>query len=211
MSNISEIIVNGEMHCLQSCFRMVVKAFTGEDPGAAMADEITGYVEGRGTWQFKALLGFVRYGLTVIDHELFRAEEFVVNPVETIEKQVQNELVAAQIIAETDLEKEIAAVKKCMQSAYIEFIESSPTFSDITSEIQKGKLLICNINQKILLGEDGHAGHFVVVEKIEDTKVVYHDPHPPGVFKAEVSSELFAKAWTSPSASIANYIAVGKQ
>ena len=88
---IKNYISGGEIRCLESAFRMVVEALVGYDPGQDATDRMTGYVEGRGTWQFKTLLSLAELGLNVIDHEQLDVQEFIADPVAAIRKQVVDE------------------------------------------------------------------------------------------------------------------------
>ena len=186
---------------------MVVEAFSGVDPGLEVAERETGYVEGRGTWQFMALNSLANRGLNVVDHEQLDTALFVESPEEAIRLQVRDDVVAKQIIAETDLAAERANLQDCLRNPRVDFVQGIPRIDDLQRKSAEGQLLICNINQRVLENESGHVGHFVLVEAVED-EVVFHDPAPPGVFARRVPLELFGKAWTSPSLEMANYIAV---
>lgn len=207
---VSLIVSSDDKHCLQSSFRMVAEAFTGVDPGSEAADRLTGYVEERGTWQFRAMLAFAQLDLEVIDHEKFDTQEFLRDPENAIRMQVQDDTVAAQNIADTDLKSEVSALRQCVASPKITFIESVPKFEDLRRETARGRLIICNVNSRILEGQDGHMGHFVVVEAIDDDVVTMHNPSPPGRYGVRIPTQLFYKAWTSPSDTMANYLSIGR-
>lgn len=211
MAKVTRVISSGEMRCVQAAFRMVVLALVGIDPGAEKADTMTGYVEGRGTWQFRMLLALASYGLNVIDHEAFDIQEFLTDPEQSIRKQVGDPEIAAQNIAETDLDAEVDALRRCLESPRIQFINAVPSFDDLTNELKMNKLIMCNINIRVLEKAPGHLGHIVVVESLDKERIVFHDPNPPGILGRTVSIDGFYKAWTSPSEGMANYISVGIQ
>ncbi len=205
-------VSGGEIRCVQSAFRMVLHALTGKDPGQDAADEMTGYREGRGTWQFKMLLAFADHGLHAIDHENLDIETFVLNPERAIRKQVEDETAIQSIFDETDFETEIEAVKKCIASDRITFIETVPTIDDLRSELARGRLVMVNVNRSVLRGIEGHEGHILILEEINniDKTLVVHDPgpSPEGSLNKRIDKDLFEKAWTSPSKHLANYISV---
>ena len=187
---------------------MVIWALVGNDPGLDSTDRMTGFVEGRGTWQFRMLLAFADYGLNSIDHEEFDAEGFTRDPEAAIRKQVQEEEAVLGIINETNMVAEKEAVLKCLASPLIRFIDSAPSFIDLQSEIDQQKLLLVNVNLKVLRGEVGREGHMLILERIGEESVVVHDPGPRGSLGVEIPRKLFEEAWTSPSKGMANYIAV---
>jgi hypothetical protein len=210
MEKVTFLVSNSadEMHCAQAAFRMVVVALTGSDPGADLADRLTGFVSGRGTWQFRMLLAFAGLGLEVVDHEQFDVTEFVHDPEGAIRKQVNDETVALQIIADTDIVAEAEALRKCLESPLVSFIDSAPTLPDMRDEIGKGALLICNVNRNSLLGKPGHLGHYLVVESIDNVGLRVHDPGPPGRLGVELSIAEFLQAWAHPSPTMANYLSI---
>lgn len=196
-------------HCLPAAFRMILSVLTGTDPGAAGADEVVGYVPGRGTWQFRALLGFAGAGLDVIDCELFNTSEFLRDPVGTILRQVGDPEVGQQNLAETDVDREVEALRECLANPRIRFEERVPTIADITRELGRGRLVLCNVNSNRLVGLPGHRGHSVVVTSVRDGSLVLQNPGPPPHLNQVVAFEDFEGAWRSPSEAMANYISVG--
>ena len=199
-----------DKRCVQSSFRMIVEAFTGKDPGLEAADSSTGYVEGRGTWQFRMLLAFSNLGLSVIDYELFDTEMFLRDPEEAIRRQVGDELVAAQNIADTDLDAEVNALRSCLASPLIRFENAIPTFDTLIKQNQCERALICAVNLRVLENQPGHIGHSLIVQDIGSESVMVADPAPPGRMDLCIPKDVFIRAWNSPSDSMANFISVGR-
>jgi len=187
---------------------MVVESLAGKETTREWAEDLTGYVPGRDTWQFAALLGLANLGYKVVDHEAFDPDEFVTDITSTIRKQVGDDAVADKIIAETDLEAEAARVAEGLAHPNVEFINGIPTFDDVRSAVNQGAFVISNVNSRILAGEDGHRGHFVVVEAIESGSVRFENPGLPPASNQVVDIDRFIRAWHDPSPSMANYIAV---
>ena len=207
---IKNYISGGSIRCLESSFRMVVAAFTGHDPGQAAADKMTGYVEGRGTWQFRMMLSLAELGLNVIDHEKFDAQGFIDDPEAVIRQQVGDEAAIQGILDETDIEKERDAVRRCVASDRIQFIESVPTLADLMNEIGKGRLVLCNVDLQVLKGKAVREGHMLIVEAVEEDTIIVHDPGPEGGLGVKMPLKLFHAAWTSPVEAMASIISVWK-
>ncbi len=208
--SITRHISGGTSRCVQAAFRMIVEAYQGADPGEALADAVTGYVEGRGTWQFRMMLALADLGLHVIDHENFDFRKFVTDPADAIQAQTQDEHVTQLVLAETDLAAETLAARHCIESPRIELIQAVPTFDDVMAQIALGRIVICNVNLQVLEGKPEREGHILLVVDGNDTVVMAHDPGPHGSLGRKFSRDLFQKAWASPSPAMANYISVWK-
>lgn len=189
---------------------MIVEAYQGADPGEALADAVTGYVEGRGTWQFRMMLALADLGLHVIDHENFDFRKFVIDPAGAIQAQTQDEHVTQLVLAETDLAAETKAAQQCIESPQIELIQAVPTFDDVIAQIALGRIVICNVNLQALEGKPEREGHILLIVDGGDTVVIAHDPGPHGSLGRSFNRDLFQKAWASPSPAMANYISVWK-
>ncbi|MES2225667.1 MAG: hypothetical protein V4480_02555 [Patescibacteria group bacterium] len=207
---VKQHISGGDTRCVQAAFRMVVETLTGKDPGAEAADQMTGYIEGRGTWQFKMLLAFASYGFEVVDYEKMNVRHFVADPEGAIRAQVGDEESAQGILMETDLLSEKEALKGCLELPQIQFIESIPSFEDLEQEVKLGKLALVNVNLRMLQNTEGREGHMLIVEEITDDEVIVDDPGPDGGLRIAIGRSLFRRAWTSPSEAMANFISVTK-
>ena len=71
----------------------------------------------------------------------------------------------------------------------------------IKTFLQKGYLVSCNINSRVLRKKSGYVGHLVLVYKVDDKYVHLHDPGLPPLPKRKVTKSLFNKAWGYPSIS----------
>ena len=190
--------------CVQAAFRMAMAAMTGIDPGFERADELTGYSDDRGTWQFRMLVAFANAGLEVCDVEALDVDLFLHDPKAAIREQVLDDDVAEEYIADTDLTREMSALKECQDNPHVSFLNDTPTVEDAATAIQENGLLLCHVNSRVLTDRPGHSGHMVVVEEITDKDVLLHDPGPPSQWARRVEIPLFEKAW----AAVPNYISV---
>jgi hypothetical protein len=197
-------------HCLQASFRMVLEALGRGDPGPELADQMTGFRPGHGTWQFRMLLSFANAGLTVTDHERLYVNEFLRDPAVAIRLQVRDPAVAAQYIADTDCDAERAALQECLRHPNIVFRDSVPALSDMVEELHAGRYVMCYVNSRVLAGKPGNMGHMIVVEDIGAERVRIQDPGPPTHFDRDVPLPLFTQAWMSASPDVANMFVVSK-
>lgn len=203
---VERLIANDEAatRCVQASFRMVMEVLTGRDPGPAAADEMTGYAEGRGTWQFRMLISLARAGLRVRDVEALNVSLFLEDPEAAIREQVRDEGVAKDYIADTNLPSEVSALRECVEDPRVDFLDMTPTLEDAARAIEADTLLLCHVNGRTLAEEPGHTGHLIVVETIDEDGVLLHNPGPPAQWARRVDASLFEKAWDA----IPNYISV---
>ena len=207
---IKNYVSGGMTRCGQACFRMIVDTLANQTISESEADKITGYVEGRGTWQFKMLLGFASFGLSVKDHENFNVALFLENPVKAIEEQTEDKDAIKGILDETDCEAEQKAVASCLQSPLIKFVDSIPKLDDLKNELSSNAFVIVNVNSKVLQNKPGREGHILIIEDILDDHIIVTDPGPQGGLGVKIPIDLFIKAWNSPSQKMANFISVKK-
>jgi hypothetical protein len=201
-------INGGATRCVQASFRMVVETFNGGDPGLDFADAVTGYVEGRGTWQFRMLLAFADIGLNALDHELLDVEKFVSDTRGAIFDQTRSAHVTQLIMDETDVEAEVLAATRCLQSPYVEFVMGTPTMADLVAQVEMGRLVMCNVDLQVLEGKPEREGHILLIESIGSDLVIAHDPGPHGSLSRRFDRDLFERSWSSPSPEMANFISV---
>jgi hypothetical protein len=185
---------------------MVMLALATRDPGVKGAEEMTGYVEGRGTWQFDMLLALAEAGLTVRDVEELDVDLFLRDPETAIRQQVEDPEVATAYIADTDLEREAAALEQCLADPRIVFECRAPSLAEASKALTASGLLLCHVNSNLLAGRPGHTGHMVVVEEVDEDGVLLHDPGPPSRWARRVLPQLFEEAWGK----MPNFIAVSR-
>ncbi|MEM8988268.1 MAG: hypothetical protein AAGC95_16250 [Pseudomonadota bacterium] len=207
--NINKFINGGIDRCVQASFRMIAIAHTGNDPGKEEADRLTGYVEGRGTWQFRMFLSLAEMGLSIVDHENFDFQGFLTDPEKAIFEQVEDPEAVQGILDETDIPAEQAAIRSCIESELISFDQSVPSFSDIEQQIEKNRIVMCNVNLRVLEGRDGREGHMLLIKSLHKDFIVAHDPGSNGGLNKKFARAKFEEAWSSPSPEMANYIAIG--
>jgi hypothetical protein len=194
-------------HCLQSCYIMVVESGTGEKLDFDQADSETGFVKGRGTWQFQMMLSLADRGFRVVDHENFDPEAFVLDPTASIALQVGNESALESVLAVTDVAAEASRVQACLNRIGVDFTSSVPTLDDLKSVLDSGAYVMTTLNaKKFYFDDDGYDGHLVIIESISDLGVSMQDPFLEGGANI-VDIDRFFEAWTSPSDSMANFVA----
>ncbi|NIV03048.1 MAG: hypothetical protein GWN55_17305, partial [Phycisphaerae bacterium] len=68
-----------------------------------------------------------------------------------------------------------------------------------------------SLNPCVLDEKDCYASHIVVVTKVTDSSVTFHDPGLPPQENREVAKEIFEKAMTPPAKEDTNVIALRKR
>ena len=73
--------------------------------------------------------------------------------------------------------------------------------------MDKGYLVICNINRQTLNNKTGYVGHFVVIKGYNDKGFMFHDPGLPLQENRFASFGNFEKAWAYPNKKAQNLMA----
>lgn len=200
---------DADTHCLQACYQSVVAALRHERLDMSTVEAETGYEDGRLTWQFAMILSLAdKHQLNVVDYECFDPHAFAADPVAAIREQIHDEAAVQHQIAFSNLTAEQQRAQACIDRPRITFRNGVPGLEDVRSEIRRGARVICLVNGAVLDGADGYRPHFVVIRNLDDETIQFHDPGPPGTAAREVSLADFNTAWTDPSPSVANYVAV---
>ncbi len=151
------------LHCFQSCFSMVTKALLQKDISVKDAEIFTDFVAEKPTWPYKGILSWANFGLFVTIIEDFPIKQFSVDPISVIKNHVNNELIANQVIADSNLEKEKELARRCLSNSNVIFVSRMPEIGDIKQIIRTEALIVVNVNYYALLCEDKYFGHFVVI------------------------------------------------
>ena len=194
------------LHCFQACLRMALKHFlpkknfTWEE-----IDTLTGFKKGKWTWATQALLNLHKMGFEIIDWDNFDAELFVRKGdpffLETFGKEVGE----AQV-KYSDTAKERRLFRKYITLNIHE--KKIPSLLDLRRFLDKGYLLLCNVNAYALDRKKGYSGHLVLVYHYTNTHILLHDPGLPARPDRRVSHSTFLKAWGYPTKDARNLIAL---
>ncbi len=193
-------------HCWQACFRMALKYFwPDKDYNYIDLDKISQKQEGMWTSPTASFLWLINQGFQVELFEDFDYQRLVDEGEEYIYEKLGREVGDAQIAhGDFNEERKIAA----------EFIkvgtyhQEVPDLSLLRGHLDKGYVVISNINSAALYGHEGYAGHFIVVVGHEGEDLFIHDPGLPPRPGHKISIKDFESAWAYPTANERNFVAI---
>ena len=195
-------------HCFQASLMMAFgvvmpdKKFTYDE-----LDQISAKQPGKWTWPTAAMLWMLENGLEVKLIEDFDYKEFVERGEDYIVERYGREVGEAQA-KNSDIERELDFSRRFMKIAPLE--TRIPTLDDIQSELNRGAVVIVNLNSAILNDKNGYAGHFVVVTDINDEVIRIHDPGLPPHSDMEVPVKKFLDAWAYPGERDKNILSIAR-
>ncbi len=192
-------------HCFQAALRMVLayhvptRTYDWEE-----LDRLTAHTANY-TWPSAGLLYCASIGLEVFviddtDYKRFSSEGY-----DYLLEQLGRE-VAEDQRKNSDLAQEMRYAKELISSIPIE--KRIPSRRDLHERLATGALVISNVNSRALEGQEGYAGHFVVVIGVDDDGVWLHDPGLPPLENRFVSWDRFHRAWSYPNPQARNIMAL---
>jgi hypothetical protein len=196
------------LHCLQVCFAMVYNTLLDDAITLADAERLTGYIKDKATWQFQALDSFAERGLEVLSIDRFDLHAFAKEPEATIRRFYTDPKVVEFILAASDCQQEVKVLTQSLTRPNF-FVETRiATLADIERLITDDWCVICNVNSAALKGDfENYAGHFVIVESLDEKEAVIHNPGLPPIFNQRIAREVFDKAWNYPDETMATIYA----
>lgn len=182
-------------HCFQAALRMIIayylpdKEYTWDE-----LDEVTGHTSDY-TWPMVGLIYCAGLGLSVDTIESFDYERFSQEGYTYLLEEFGQEYADIQK-KYSDLEQEMSNARDFLTTINVE--RRIPTERDIIESLTDGKLVMCNINARVLQEREGYTGHFVVVTGVTSDGLWLHDPGLPPLQDRFCSWSLFDKAWSYP-------------
>jgi hypothetical protein len=199
-----------ELHCFQACWIMATEHLSREKVTMPEAEKVTSFIEGRPTWQYSGIMGWVKRGFYVRVIESLDTSSFVKDPVESLKQYVGDDATVEAIVEVSDFELEARMAKECLESHSVLFDRKTPDLQDISSYCNGSDVVMANVNYWTLLGEDKYAGHYVIIEDVLDNEVLLQNPGPPPIEDQIVTKEKFISAWHYPNSNLANCLVVSK-
>lgn len=194
------------LHCFQAVFKMVLKYFKPDKEFTwEELDKITAKVEGLWTWPTAGLLWLHSNGFEVKTIDPFDNNEFIKHKGQYLIDLMGEEVGRAQI-ENSDIDQEVRHTKIFVRTIQPE--ERIPNIDDIKELLQKGYLVICNINPYVLNDKTGYSGHFVLIKGLEGETFFLHDPGLPAYENRQVAIEKFEQAWAYPDKNAKNIMAL---
>lgn len=185
---------------------MILKYFIPEkDFDWDALDKITAKQKGLWTWPMAGLCWLHDYGFEIISVEDFSYDLFSVRKEEYLVEKYGQELVDEQA-KHSDINEGVRWAKKFSEK--IPFEERLPSVDDLRNYLDKGYLLIINVNARSMNNREGYVGHNVVVKGYDDKGFMIHDPGGPPRESVHVETEQFNKGWEYPDKNARNLVAI---
>lgn len=191
-------------HCFQAALKMVLAYYA---PATTYdweeLDRLTAHTANY-TWPSAGLLHCVSLGLEVrvidgYDYERFASEGY------DYLLELAGKEVADDQLRNSDLEQERRYARELLSRIPTE--KRIPSFDDLGRFLMEGWLVICNVNIRTLNGEEGYAGHFVVVIGMNDDGIWLHDPGLPPHENRFITWDQFDRGWSYPDTRARNIMA----
>ena len=192
-------------HCYQAAIASVLKYFQPEvNYSFKELEKMSAKKEGLWTWPTQMILNLLNKGFEIIDVDDFDIAKFVKDGEDYLKEKYGKE-VADKQIKYSDIKQE-----QTLYAQYFKLKKHSqrvPTLKEMSSIINNGSLIICNINARMLSNKGGYSAHSVVLFGIDDKFVYLHDPGLPPLPNRKVTIEDFNKAWAYPNKEAKNLTA----
>lgn len=180
-----------DTHCVQACFRSILKYFLHKDFSFKELDKMTKKTKGKGTWFFPMYLELNKLGFDIreiyeFDYQrlLEEGENYLYKTFP--KKQVEWYLNNSNLMDVKDYIKDALKV--------IERENRKASLKDFEDLLSKGYLLISDVNYYALQQKPGYGSHAVVVYGYEADNFYLHDPGLPPKESLKVSKKLLQEA-----------------
>ncbi len=194
-----------DTHCFQAAFKIVLKFFLPEkDFSLKELEQMTAKRKGKWTWPLKGMISLKKMDFDVVNMEDFDYRKFSKNPSKYLVEKYGDKVGKIQekhsyIPQEQEFAKEFVKLFGMQQKL--------PEIIDIKKHLDKGYLVMCNINSRVLNGLPGYAGHAVVIFDYDENSFYLHDPGLPPRKNRKVPFKRFMKAWAYPDEGAKNITA----
>lgn len=184
-------------HCYQAVIRMMLNYYLPqEDFSWEKLDKMSAKKKDKWTWPTQMLLNLKKEGFDIIVIDPFDFKTFVQRGEPFLLELWGKEMGEAQI-HNSDIEHERALFRLYEKAITAE--QRAPTLNDISQLLERGYLIECNINSRILNEQEGYAGHSILIYGMDAHSIYLHDPGLPHHPHRKVSKALFTKAWMHPA------------
>jgi hypothetical protein len=191
-------------HCFQAALRMVLAYYIpGRTYDWEELDRVTAHTANY-TWPSAGLLycasiGFILRVIDDLDYERFCLEGY-----DYLVELAGKEIAEDQRI-NSDLPQEMRYAKQLIATLPVE--KRIPSRIDITECLEKGMLVVCNVNLSALDNKAGYTAHFVVAIGANDRGIWLHDPGLPPRQNEFIQWNRFEPAWSYPDERARNIMA----
>lgn len=198
-----------DTHCFQAVIKMVAAYFWPEEKYTwEDLDQITGKVPGLWTWPTLGCLWLQEKRIEVIVEGLFDYPAFIEKGGQYLMEFAGTEAGREQI-SHSVLPLEISRATQAIDQLTIHTV--LPSCKSIKEYLEKGYLVICNVNACRLNQKRGYVGHFVLIVGFDGDDLILHDPGKPPLPFRRVNVSDFKLAWGDPEARMRNLVAIRKR
>ncbi len=197
-----------EYSCFQACLKMALYFWEPEQHYSDKDIQIlTGANEEKWTWQGQTLLGLTAAGYEVVNIENLDYAKFASEGAVYLESIWDEDTYKTQQ-QYSDLELEAKKAEMLLKNKKVTLLNKEVTYSDLYKYHSEGYVVLVSVNPYTLSGEIGYSSHMVVLIDINETKVTFHDPGPPGIKSHVISTDVFLKSCMKPEKNDNNLIAI---
>ncbi len=181
-----------DLHCFQATLLMVLSIyFPKKKYTYSQIDKITGYQKGKYTQDAQGLLWLAKKGFQLIRITDFDEKRFI--------KEGESYLKwywKPEVYERNKRDGNIEKLHKLSQALlpYTTSLIKIPTVTDIDHLLTKGNTVIAHINPHTVNGRKRYANHTVLVLKVTQNHVYFHNPGIPPRMNQKVSKSRFQKA-----------------
>jgi len=148
------------------------------------------------TWPMQGLMNMQKLGFDVKHIVAFDYAKFA-----KLGSKYLHSTFAPDVVAQQEKHSDIVLAQKEAKEYIAKdiHIKRPATWKDIQDYLERGYLVVCNVNSKVLSNESGYTGHFVLVYAVGNDKIQFHNPGLPPKASSTLSKKEFTKAWAYPT------------
>jgi hypothetical protein len=194
-------------HCVQACFQMIFRTKRGgEVPSFGELDRLMNKRPGKYTYEFALLAEMPARGFETRIVWGFDLHRLISDPAQFLLEHY-GPAVGAETIRNTDLKQLQQDAARLVDSKSVVIEKRPATRDDLTKYIREGFYVMCTVNQRVLQADPDYVAHNILVFGYSNRGVTIHNPGPPSVKAAEITWDLFDRAWAYPSGAARNILA----
>jgi hypothetical protein len=189
-------VENPNDRCVPATIGMVLGYFMPEKEfSMAELEKITGYVQGKGTWQTQTMLSLADIGFQTHWIEDFDHKAFVEDPEGYLKTILDKEALEWQL-KHSNNQLEAKRMQKYLDSN-LPIEQRKGTIEDIKNFINDGWLVRLEVNENTIVGKPGYVGHSILVVGYSEKWAIIHNPDGANGNKPnqKVPWGLLARAW----------------
>ena len=199
-----------DKHCVQASVGMILDYFLPKRKFSKKElEKMTGFVEGKGTWEMSELLSYEDLGLESKVIVNISYDEFGKRGFEYLEEIMGHDVTEWAKENTGDIKIEMRRAHEVSKKDIHEF--RIPNDKDIRNLLNEGWLVMVDVNARKLNQRSGFTGHRVLIYKADNEGVVMHDPGLPPLPARHVNWQDLEGAWADPNEDSKMLIAVRKK